>query len=55
MGWALWATFVRSFFLQTLWNYERMQNVGFAFSMAPLLRVVGRSSSTFSRLLRRQL
>lgn len=29
--------FFRSFFLQTLWNFERMQNIGFAFSILPLL------------------
>ncbi|OGS19759.1 MAG: hypothetical protein A3J83_01325 [Elusimicrobia bacterium RIFOXYA2_FULL_40_6] len=30
--------FWHSFFLQTTWNYERMQNIGFAFSLMPLLR-----------------
>jgi PTS system mannose-specific IID component len=29
--------FVRTFFLQTLWNYERMQNVGFLFILKPIL------------------
>src|SRR5438270_11657573 len=52
---ALWATFIRSFFLQTLWNFERMQNVGFAFSMEPLLRQLGYSKTAFRKMLRRQL
>ncbi|MCS7151940.1 MAG: PTS system mannose/fructose/sorbose family transporter subunit IID [Endomicrobia bacterium] len=30
--------FFRSFFLQSVWNYERMQNVGFVFSLIPWLR-----------------
>ena len=29
--------FVRSFFIQTLWNYERMQNMGFVFILKPFL------------------
>jgi len=31
-------TFFRSFFLECLWNYERMQNVGFAFTIIPFLK-----------------
>ncbi|MDR2399003.1 MAG: PTS system mannose/fructose/sorbose family transporter subunit IID [Endomicrobium sp.] len=27
--------FIRSFFLQSLWNYERMQNIGFVFILKP--------------------
>ncbi len=30
--------FIRSFFVQALWNYERMQNIGFAFAVEPFLR-----------------
>ncbi len=52
---ALFQTFLRSFFLQTLWNFERMQNVGFAFSMEPLLRHLDVSKTAFRKLLRRQL
>ncbi|MCA6069540.1 MAG: PTS system mannose/fructose/sorbose family transporter subunit IID [Endomicrobium sp.] len=29
--------FVRSFFIQTVWNYERMQNMGFVFILKPFL------------------
>src|SRR4051812_46036307 len=55
MGWTLLQTFVRSFFLQTLWNFERMQNVGFAFTMVPLMRRLTRSKTAFQKMLRRQL
>lgn len=52
---ALFETFVRSFFLQALWNLERMQNVGFAFSMQPLLRTVHRTREALGQATRRQL
>ena len=55
MTWVLWRVFVRSFFLQTLWNYERMQNVGFAFSMVPFLEDITDSKTAFRKMLRRQL
>src|ERR1700749_3679060 len=50
----LWV-FVRSFFLQTLWNFERMQNVGFAFSVEPLLRLAHQTKEGFYAALRRHL
>ena len=50
---ALFSTFLRSFFLQALWNFERMQNVGFAFSMEPLLKRAHRSREAFTHALRR--
>jgi len=53
MIWTLLQTFVRSFFLQTLWNFERMQNAGFAFSVEPLLRRAHRSREAFLQALRR--
>lgn len=31
---------LRSFFLQSSWNFERMQNLGFLFAVAPALRVI---------------
>lgn len=52
---SLWQTFLRSFFVQTLWNFERMQNVGFAFSMVPLLRHLKLTKTVFNQMLRRQL
>ena len=30
----------RSFFIQSLWNFERMQNIGFVFCLLPLLRKI---------------
>jgi|GEM_PF-993681 len=47
--------FFRSFFLQTLWNFERMQNVGFAFSVEPLLRRAHATKTGFHMALRRHL
>jgi len=32
------STFWRSFFIQSTWNFERMQNVGFVFSLLPFFR-----------------
>ncbi|BAG13920.1 PTS system mannose/fructose/sorbose family transporter subunit IID [Candidatus Endomicrobiellum trichonymphae] len=29
--------FIRAFFIQALWNYERMQNIGFLFILKPFL------------------
>ncbi len=55
MYWALSRTFLRSFFLQTLWNFERMQNAGFAFSILPLLQQLNLSKTAFRKTLRRQL
>jgi PTS system mannose-specific IID component len=52
---ALINTFIRSFFLQTLWNFERLQNAGFAFCMVPLLERLGLSRESLLRLIRRQL
>lgn len=52
---ALVRTFCRSFFLQTLWNFERMQNAGFAFSIAPLLKAAHTTRTTYLHALRRHL
>ena len=34
------SVFWRSFFIQALWNFERMQNIGFAFGILPILRSI---------------
>jgi mannose/fructose/N-acetylgalactosamine-specific phosphotransferase system component IID len=34
----LFGVFWRSFFLQTSWSFDRMQSLGFAFAMMPVLR-----------------
>lgn len=36
----LHSVFLRSFFLQGTWNFERMQNLGFCYSILPVLREV---------------
>jgi PTS system mannose-specific IID component len=36
----LWKVFLRSLLFQATWNFERMQNLGFAFAMAPALEVL---------------
>ena len=51
--WAELQAFLRSFFLQALWNFERMQNIGFAFSVEPLLKRSQRTRESFLRALRR--
>lgn len=48
--------FLRTFFLQGVWNYDRMQNVGFAFSMKPALaRLHGREPASLREALLRHL
>ena len=37
-AWVIFRVFIRSFFLQSVMNYERMQNLGFAYVMEPALR-----------------
>ena len=36
----LFSMFLRSFFIQAGWNYERFQNLGFAFSLQPALEKI---------------
>ena len=36
--WVVFRVFLRSFFLQSAMNYERMQNLGFAYVMEPAIR-----------------
>ena len=36
--WVIFRVFMRSFFLQSAMNYERMQNLGFAYVMEPAIR-----------------
>jgi mannose/fructose/N-acetylgalactosamine-specific phosphotransferase system component IID len=52
---ALSRTFIRSFFLQTLWNFERMQNVGYAFAIEPLIDHLELSKTAYRKTLRRHL
>jgi fructoselysine and glucoselysine-specific PTS system IID component len=39
--------FLRSLFLQSVWNYERMQNVGFVFTIIPWLKKIYGSTQKF--------
>src|ERR1700733_5606877 len=52
---ALLSAYFRSFFVQTLWNFERLQNVGFAFGVAPLLKRANDSRSAYHEALRRHM
>jgi PTS system mannose-specific IID component len=45
--------FIRSFFIQAGWNYERFQNLGFAFAILPALRkIYGRGEKFNAAVLR---
>ena len=46
---------IRSLFLQAIWNFERMQNVGFAYIMMPLIRHLYKTKSERSNAVLRQL
>ena len=37
-NWTLINMILRSFFLQACWNFKRMQNVGFCFSICPVIK-----------------
>ena len=39
-GLPLWPMFLRSLFIQAGWNYERYQNLGFAFTLEPALKKI---------------
>lgn len=49
------ATWWRSFFLQGSWNYERMQNVGWAFAMIPAIKKLYPSKEDRAAALKRHL
>jgi len=49
------ATWWRSFFLQGSWNYERMQNVGWAFSMIPAIKRLYKTKEDRAAALQRHL
>lgn len=34
-----WSVFFRSLTLDASWNYERMQNLAYAYAMAPIIRL----------------
>lgn len=47
--------FLRSLLLQSLWNYERMQNIGFVFSIIPWLRKLYKNNEKFYQRVRSHL
>lgn len=47
--------FWRSFFIETLWNYEKMQNVGFVFCLYPVLERLCTSERTRNEAAARHL
>ena len=47
--------FFRSFMIQAGWNYERLQNLGFAFAITPALRRIYASKEAFNAAVLRHL
>ena len=47
--------FLRSFLIQGCWNYEGMQNVGFAFGMSPVIEEISRDRGERASILTEQL
>lgn len=48
--------YIRSFFLQAVWNYERMQNIGFLYSIFPKLASLYKNDKEeFKKSIRRYL
>lgn len=54
-GAPLVSVFFRSFFIQAGWNYERFQNLGFAFSLIPALRKLHAPGPSLNAAVRRHL
>lgn len=50
-----WSIFWRSFLIQSLWNFERMQNVGFCFSIYPLIKNIYKDPKELKEALLRHL
>lgn len=51
----LWAVIARSLFLQTCWNFQGMQNIGFSFALVPLARALHAGPEGQKALLKRHL
>ena len=51
----LFTVFLRSLFIQAGWNFERFQNLGFAFAILPPLRKIYASGETFNAAVMRHL
>jgi mannose/fructose/N-acetylgalactosamine-specific phosphotransferase system component IID len=53
--WTLWRMAGRSFFLQVCWNFQKMQNLGFAYALTPVIRSLYPSRLTRAKAVRRHL
>ncbi len=51
----LFSMFVRTFFLQSAWNFARMQNIGFSFVVEPSLKRIYPDAENLKDALRRHL
>lgn len=51
----LLAIIVRSFFLQSCWNFQGMQNLGFGFTMIPLIKALQTGREAQAAMLKRHL
>lgn len=49
------SAFLRSLFIQSTWNFWRMQNLGFVFAMIPSIRFLSKEGDGKSRMLTRHL
>lgn len=49
------SVWLRSFLLESLWNYPRMQNIGFTYCIYPAIKCLHSSESKFREALKRQL
>jgi len=53
--WTLTSVALRTFFLQTAWNFQRMQNLGFAFAVEPVIRKVQPALADQAKSIKRHL
>lgn len=51
--WDIFIAFMRSFLMQALWNFERMQNVGMVYSVLPYVRKLYPDAKIRTAVLRR--
>jgi mannose/fructose/N-acetylgalactosamine-specific phosphotransferase system component IID len=51
----LFKVFLRSFFIQAVWNFEQLQNIGFAFGILPVLRKLYPDKGARAEVLQRHL
>lgn len=50
-----WSVFFRSLTLDASWNYERMQNLAYAYAMAPIIRRLYKNNEEKKAALERHL